>query len=62
MLLLEDIAGEFKTIRNKSKVEDRILQIWVSDTVPGALVKTATTIGNGFNGTNIMELVDVKKP
>ena len=42
------VAGEFKTKWNKSKVEDRILQFWVSDTVPGALVKTASTIGNGF--------------
>ena len=55
-------AGEFKTKWTKSKVEDRVLQNWLSDTVPGTLVKSATTIGNGFTGTNVMELVEVKKP
>ena len=55
-------AGEYKTKWTKCKVEDRVLQTWVSDTVPGTLVKSATTIGNGFTGTNVMELVEVKKP
>jgi hypothetical protein len=55
-------AGEFKTKWTKNKVEDRVLQNWLSDTVPGTLVKSATTIGNGFTGTNVMELVEVKKP
>ena len=55
-------AGEFKTKWHKSKVEDRVLQSWVSDAVPGSLVKTVTTFGGQASGTNVLELVEVKKP
>lgn len=55
-------AGEYETTWNKSKVEDRVLQTWISATVPGTLVKTVTTIGGETPGTNVLELVQVTKP
>lgn len=53
-------AGEYDTKWHKSRVEDRVLQSWVSDNVPGSLVKSVTT--SDKTGTNVMELVEVKKP
>ncbi len=55
-------AGEFKTKWHKSKAQDRVLQSWVSDTVPGTLVKTVTELGAPAPGTNVLELVEIKKP
>ncbi len=55
-------AGEYATTWHKSKVEDRVLQSWVTDAVPGTLVKTVTTLGGQTSGTNILELVQVTLP
>jgi hypothetical protein len=63
---IKAVGTEFKTTWRKNKVEaggtTSISKIWMSDDVPGMMVKMESTVTGVVNSTTRVELVEFKKP
>ena len=63
---LKIIGLELKTTWSKNKVEvagtTSESKVWMSDEVPGAMVKMESTVTGVVNSTTKTELVEIKKP